>query len=237
MVAGATWCSRRSEKNPLPKTIRHVGRGPAARDGAGRRRSTFAPRSRRARAAGDGPALLACGAVERVLSGKFKVVPEERARHRGLRKGDRLGGDPPSSGRRASGTCPTGTDLFSQNPPVRDLNRPRRSAPPRPKPDEIWVIQINPLKRRQSEQRGGSARKNPRPAQRKDGRQPPSPIPSREENHIRKINHKLITRSGVTSRTREITQKLPLTVRVESRSTRTFRWRRSWTAARRSSTG
>lgn len=95
--------------------------------------------------------LLLAGAVD-VLSGEFKVFRS----HNFVNDGRKVLNDSPSNGISveailASAAIPNlfravhiGEDiywdgLFSQNPPVREL--------PDAKPDEIWVIQINPQKR------------------------------------------------------------------------------------------
>ena len=88
----------------------------------------------------DGPALLV-GAVS-VLSGKFKVFKNERVTVDAVIASAAI----PTIFR---ATCirnlPYWDGLFSQNPPVRELID---DVEPSAKPDEIWVIQINPLKRR-----------------------------------------------------------------------------------------
>jgi NTE family protein len=89
----------------------------------------------------DSPALLV-GAVS-VLSGKFKVFKNQRVTVDAMVASAAI----PNIFR---ATCvqnlPYWDGLFSQNPPVRDLVDD--VDPPSAKPDEIWVIQINPLKRR-----------------------------------------------------------------------------------------
>ena len=89
----------------------------------------------------DGPALLV-GAVS-VLSGKFKVFRNEHVTVDAVMASAAI----PTIFR---ATCirnlPYWDGLFSQNPPVRDLVDD--VEPPSAKPDEIWVVQINPLKRR-----------------------------------------------------------------------------------------
>jgi NTE family protein len=96
----------------------------------------------------DGPALLV-GAVS-VLSGKFKVFRNERVTLDAVMASAAI----PTLFR---ATCirnlPYWDGLFSQNPPVRDLIDD--VDPASAKPDEIWVIQINPLKRRTEPRRIG----------------------------------------------------------------------------------
>jgi NTE family protein len=87
-----------------------------------------------------GPSLLV--AAVSVLSGKFKVFKDEHVTVDAVVASAAI----PTIFR---ATCvrnlPYWDGLFSQNPPVRDLID---DVDPPAKPDEIWVIQINPLKRR-----------------------------------------------------------------------------------------
>jgi NTE family protein len=96
----------------------------------------------------EGPALLV--AAVSVLSGKFKVFRNERVTLDAVIASAAI----PNIFR---ATCirnlPYWDGLFSQNPPVRDLVDD--VEPPSAKPDEIWVIQINPLKRRSEPRRVG----------------------------------------------------------------------------------
>jgi NTE family protein len=88
----------------------------------------------------DGPALL-IGAVS-VLSGKFKVFKNQRVTADAIMASAAI----PTIFRAACvGNLPYWDGLFSQNPPVRELID---NVEPSAKPDEIWIIQINPLKRR-----------------------------------------------------------------------------------------
>ena len=84
-----------------------------------------------------GPAypLLLVGAVD-VLFGPISR-PSTAASSPSRRHDPRFGCDPHALPLRAPSTAsPTGTGLFSQNPPVRELVDSQ--------PDELWVIQINP---------------------------------------------------------------------------------------------
>jgi NTE family protein len=96
----------------------------------------------------EGPALLV--AAVSVLSGKFKVFRNERVTLDAVIASAAI----PNIFR---ATCirnlPYWDGLFSQNPPVRDFVDD--VEPSSAKPDEIWVIQINPLKRRTEPRRVG----------------------------------------------------------------------------------
>jgi NTE family protein len=129
----------------------------------------------------EGPALLV-GAVS-VLSGKFKVFRNERVTADAVMASAAI----PTIFR---ATCirnlPYWDGLFSQNPPVRDLIDD--VEPPSAKPDEIWVIQINPLKRRTEPRRIGEIQ---------DRRNEMAGNLSLQQElyHIRKINQ--LIRNGV----------------------------------------
>ena len=88
-----------------------------------------------------GPALLVAAAS--VLSGRFKVFKGKHVTVDAVLASAAI----PTIFRsvRIRG-LPYWDGLFSQNPPVRDLID--NVEPPSVKPDEIWVVQINPLKRR-----------------------------------------------------------------------------------------
>jgi NTE family protein len=95
----------------------------------------------------DGPALLV-GAVS-VLSGKFKVFKNARVTADAIAASAAI---PTIFRATCVGGLPYWDGLFSQNPPVRDFID---GVEPAAKPDEIWVIQINPLKRRTEPRRIG----------------------------------------------------------------------------------
>jgi NTE family protein len=88
-----------------------------------------------------GPTLLV-GAAS-VLSGRFKVFKGKHVTVDAVLASAAI----PTIFRAACiRGLPYWDGLFSQNPPVRDLID--NVEPPSAKPDEIWVVQINPLKRR-----------------------------------------------------------------------------------------
>ncbi len=96
----------------------------------------------------DSPILLV--AAVSVLSGKVKVFTGKRITVDAMLASAAI----PNLFRAACvKNLPYWDGLFSQNPPVRDLID--NVDPPSAKPDEIWVIQVNPLKRRSEPRRIG----------------------------------------------------------------------------------